>query len=42
MIREVRDNLKYLVEPIVREDVRAERNTLQMVMDMLEEDGETK
>jgi len=39
LIKEVYDNLDYLVNPVVREDIRAERSKLLEVMDLLESEN---
>jgi len=37
LIRETYEELEYLVSPIVREDIRCQRNKLQEAMDLLKE-----
>ena len=38
LIKEVYDDLEHLVIPVVREDVRSERNKLLEVLEILEND----
>ena len=37
LIRETRDELEYLVKPVVREDIRAQRDKLAQAMELLKE-----
>ena len=41
LIREVREDLKRLVDPVVIQDIRSERGKLQEAMELLEEFEET-
>jgi hypothetical protein len=35
-IKEVYDELEYLVKPVVREDIRSQRHKLKIIMEQLE------
>ena len=37
LIKEAKDELTYLVEPVVKEDIRPQRNKLQKALDLLKE-----